>query len=136
MVAELSKLQENTFNKLIKRLINDFNILTAQYLELIKIELKEEIALVGKYAILVVTASLLAYTSLIFLGLFATLLMSQFIPMWSSALIVTFIYFIISGIMLLYIKNKIKEIKKPARELGKEVKETVEDANKWLQNMK
>jgi len=136
MVVDQAKYQQPTVANLIKRLINDFNNLTMQHIHLLKYEIREEISLIGRYTAIVITGALLAYTGMIFLGFFLIFLLALIVPLWTSALIVTLLFFILAVVSGLILKNKIKNLKVPTDSLSQETKRTMEESSKWLQEFK
>lgn len=136
MVVDQASYQQPTIANLVKKLINDFNNLSIQHIQLLKYEIREEAGLLGQYTALVIVGALLAYTSMIFLGFFIIFLLALVLPLWASTLIVTLVFLILAGILGLVLKNRIKKLKIPTKSLSQETKRTMEETGKWLQELK
>ncbi|OGH96963.1 MAG: hypothetical protein A2287_05885 [Candidatus Melainabacteria bacterium RIFOXYA12_FULL_32_12] len=136
MVVEKYTGQQPTVGDLIKQLINDVNDLISQHIELFRKEIKEDAEMAAKYASIAIAGALVAYTSLIFLGFFIIFTLALIMPIWLSSLIVTILYIGIAVISLIVAKNHLQKLKKEPEDTVDETKKTVEEAKKWLHNLR
>lgn len=136
MVVEQHTYQQPTVSGLFKQLINDMNNLLSQHIELFKYEIREDAQTAWQYVSVIIAGFLIAYTGLVFLGFFAIFALALFLPLWTASLIVTIIYFIIAGITLIVARDYLRKIRKgPATSIN-ETRKTVEEARKWLHELR
>ncbi len=135
MAGEVHK-QPQGIMPLFKKTLDDLTRLLNSHVELIKVEIKDEILSLCKSIIFVCLGLCLGFTGLIFFGLFLIFSLSIFMPVWLSAFIVTFIYWFISLIFLLAIKNTLKQMISNFNAVSEEGKTTAEEASKWILKLK
>jgi len=136
MVVERHEGQQPPLGYQIKELIGDINRLFSQHAALFRHEIKQDATTAAKYTAVAIAGVLVAYTSLIFLGFFMIFTLSLFMPLWLSSLVVTLIYFVIAAIALIIAKNHITKIKSESENGIDETKKTLEEAKKWIQDLK
>jgi uncharacterized membrane protein YqjE len=134
MVVEFSAHQQPGIISLIKQLIGEIGNLLIQHLELFRQEIREDAEMAAKYTSIALAGALVAFISLIFLGLSIILIFNLFMPMWVASLIVTAMYSIIAAVAIVIAKNHLQLIK-DAPTIS-ETKKTLEEAQKWLQELK
>ncbi len=134
----MEKPENNNDNliKLIKELPLEVISLIEQHLKLVKRELTENLSMLVKSVFLILSAIIIGYAGLIFLGLLIISLLSQVVSSWVALLLVTVIYlgvpliFVIWAISLFY-----KVFMEPKKSIA-EFKKTGEEFEKWLNNLK
>lgn len=134
MVVEFSAHQQPGIISLIKQLIGEIGNLSIQHLELFRQEIREDAEMAAKYTSIALAGALIAFISLIFLGLSIILIFNLFMPMWVASLIVTAMYSIIAAVAIVIAKNHLQLIKNAPT--ISETKKTLEEAQKWLQELK
>lgn len=134
MVVEYSTSQHPGIISLIKQLVSDVGNLLIQHLELFRQEIREDAEMAAKYTSIALAGALVAFISLIFLGLSIILIFNLFMPVWVASLIVTALYSIIAAIAIIIAKHHLQMIKKTPT--VSEMKKTLEEAQKWLQELK
>ena len=136
MVVEKYTGQQPTIGQLLKLLINEISNLLSQHIELFRYEIKKDTEIAAKFTGIAIAGALVAYTSLIFLGFFLIFLLALIMPLWASSLVVTIVYFIIAGIVLIIAQSKLKKLRKEPEATRKEAKKTAEEAKEWLHDLK
>jgi|GEM_PF-2807534 len=134
MVVERNIYQQPGVINLIKHLIWDVGNLSTQHIELFRHELSADIQMAAKYTSIAVVGAIVAFTSLIFLGFSLIFVLNLFLPLWIASLVVTAIYLIIAVITVILAKNHLQNLK--ADTTLYETRKTMEDAKKWLQELK
>lgn len=134
MVVERQLYQQPGVINLLKHLVGDISDLVTQHIELFRQEIRADAEMAAKYTSIAIAGALIAFTSLIFLGFSIMFVLNLFLPMWIASLIVTAIFFIIAAISIIVAKNHLQEIKTDTSVY--ESKKTVEEAKKWLHELK
>jgi predicted membrane protein len=128
--------QQPTIGSLIKLLTNDLTLLFEQHIQLFRREIKADAEMAAKYTSIAIAGALVAYTSLIFLGFFIIFTLALFIPLWISSLIVTVVYIIVALIAFVVARNHLQKLRKEPEDTVDETKKTMEEAKKWLHNLR
>ncbi len=136
MVVEQRTYQQPSAGNLVRQLIGNLNNLLTQHVELFRYEIKEDAEIATKTAVAAVTGALIAYTSLIFFGFFLIFFLALFMPLWMSALAVTLLFLVITAITIIVIKRYLRKVREVNKSVADETRKTVEDAQKWLQELK
>jgi len=136
MVVENNTEQQPGLGILFKHLAKDFHHLMFQHVELFRAEIKEDAEIIARYIVVAFIGALLAFTGLIFFGFFIMFTLSIALPLWLSSLIVTILYVFVAGITFFIIKNRFDKIKKSPEDVADETKKTMEEAKKWLHQLK
>ncbi len=135
MAGEVHK-QPQGIMPLFKKTLDELTKLLNNHVQLLKIEIKDEILSLCKSVVFICLGLCLGFTGLIFFGLFLIFLLSVFVPIWVSALIVTLIYWTISAIFILIIKSTLKQMISGFNSVSEEGKTTAEEASKWILKLK
>lgn len=136
MATEPGSLKQASLITLLKQAIVDVSELTNQHIKLFKAEIKHEVSRGIKYTSIAVAGALITYTGVIFFGLFLIFALALILPLWAAALIVTGIYFVISIVSFILTKKWLDELKAEQEYLFEKPKETLEETQKWLHDMK
>lgn len=136
MVVENRVYQQPAFSSLLKQLVNNVNSLFFQHLELFRSEIKEDAEILAKYTVLAFIGALLAFNGLIFLGFFIMFTLSIALPLWASSLIVTVFYLFVALIAFVILKKQFDKVKKSPEDVIDETQKTMEEAKKWLHQLK
>ncbi|MDD3012652.1 MAG: phage holin family protein [Candidatus Gastranaerophilales bacterium] len=134
MVVEHQTYQQPGIVSLIKQLIGDIGDLLSQHLELFRQEIKEDVEIAAKYTSIAIAGALVAFTSLIFFGFSLIFILDLFLPICIASLIVTAIFFIIAATAIIMAKNHLQKITDVPT--LNETRKTVEEAQKWFQELK
>jgi len=123
------ELREHSTGDLVKQLTQQVSILVRQEVELAKVEMADKGKKAGVGLGMFGGAGAAALLALGTLTAFLVLLLSEAIPAWAAALIVTVIWAAVAGVLALQGREKVKEVGAPIPEQTAEsVKEDVE----WL----
>lgn len=136
MVVENSSSQQPTISNLLKQLINDLNSLMCQHVELFRVLIREDVEAIAKYIIVAFIGILLSFTALIFFGFFIIFTLYIVLPLWASSLIVTFIYMLLGIISFIITKRYLSKAEQTSEDMIDEPKKTMEEAKKWLHQLK
>jgi len=134
MVVEHSTYQQSGMVSLIKQLAGDTGNLLIQHLELFRQEIREDAEMAAKYTSIAIAGALVAFTSLIFFGFSLIYIINLILPMWIASLIVTAIFFIIAAAAIITAKDHLQKVTEAPT--FNETRKTVEEAKKWLHELK
>ncbi len=134
---EKSKNYNNkNFIILIKEIIVEIISLINQHLVLLQKEFAENASRVVKSLILLLSAVIVGYAGLIFLGILLVCLLSLIIPQWVALLLVTAVYMGIPLIMAVYALNLIGKVIAGPKKSVTEFKKTGDAFEKWIKILK
>lgn len=119
----------------LKSLMQDFNKLLNQHIDLFKQEAEQEAILGTKIIVSLVLGLVIAYTSIFFFGLFLLFAIAEITKLWIAALIVFGIHIVITITAFLMIKKYMAKIRKGKESVSLQIKKTLEVGKKWLTDL-
>ena len=123
---------ERTLGQVVSDLSTELTTLMKQEVQLAKVELKEEVAKVGKGAGMLGGAGFAGWFVLLFLSLALTFLLDNWLPLEASALITAGVWAVVAAVLALVGR---KELKESNPQLPK-TQETLKEDVQWAKAQK
>lgn len=136
MSSDKSFSPEMELLNLLKKLVYNFVCLIVKHIKFLKEEIKEETTVFARSIFLLIFAAFTAYLGIFFSGVFLIIVLSIFIPIWLSVLIVTALYLLIPLILIIYSLSQLKKFGKRKKIFVNTALKTLEESKKWLEHLK
>ncbi len=127
---EVRRIEERPLGELFSDLVNETSNLVRNEVALVKVELTQKAAKVGRNVGSLVIGGAIAYAALLAFGAAAIMLLSTVMPGWVAALIVGLI---VGGVAWLMISKAITELKRTELTPQESVESLKEDAQ-WIKD--
>jgi uncharacterized membrane protein YqjE len=129
--GRVEELREQGIGDLVKELSSQVSTLVRQEVELAKAEVGEKGKKAGVGAGMYGGAGVAALLMLGSLTAFLVLVLQIFLPEWAAALIVTLVWGVVAGVLVLRARRKMQEMGNPA---PKQTIETVKEDIQWAKH--